>query len=79
MDAEAQLLLDTGAAVNSVMEEILVGMSNQAGRRGLRADHEGLPVVQVPEWPFPEQVCGVAANVPIKPLGAALSRPRWRL
>ena len=50
---ELPILLDTGAAVNSVTEEVVVGTINRARARGLRADHEDFPVAQFEEWAVP--------------------------
>ena len=40
LGSSVMMLLDTGAAVNSVTEELVVGMINKALNMGIRADHE---------------------------------------
>ena len=64
--------MDTGAAVKSVTEELVVGMINKALNMGLRADHEDFPVMQFERWERPEKVNGVAAGVSVPLIGAAV-------
>ena len=61
-------LLDTGAAVNSITEELVVGMINKARSMVLRADHDDFPIWQFEKWHEEERVHGVAAGATVRSL-----------
>ena len=69
-----ETLLDGGAGVNSVTEEIVVGAINHAHARGIYHNHENYPIVQLERWPREERVTGIVAGQHVQILGAVLMR-----
>ena len=67
-------LLDTGAAVNTITEEMLVEIINSALQDGVKAQDPEYPVVQLERWQEKECVAGVAKDRPVKLIGAVVLR-----
>ena len=67
-------LLDTGAAVNAITEEMLVEIINSALQEGVKAQDPEYPVVQLERWQEKECVAGVAKDRPVKLISAVVLR-----
>ena len=67
MGVLVETLLDGGAGVNSVAEEVVVGALNVAKALGIAASDPRYPVVQLERWNTPECVTGISRgnDVPI--------------
>ena len=70
-------LLDTGASVNAVTEELLVGIINRAKKMGLKSTDPDYPIVQLERWQRKESVAGVARDSPVRLVGAVVLRVRF--
>ena len=68
------MLLDGGAGVNSVAEEVVVGAINVARALGISVHDRRYPIVQLEKWPVPEFVTGIAKGQDVPILGAAVMR-----
>jgi hypothetical protein len=51
-----ETLLDGGASVSSVTEELVVGAINLARKRGIHPRDENFPIAQFERWPVRETV-----------------------
>ena len=71
---DVRVLLDTGAAVNAVTEEFVVGLLNFAAQQGIKSRDERYPVLQLEKWAKKEQVAGVAKAKPVQLVGAVVLR-----
>ena len=58
-------LLDGGSGINSVTEEMLVGMLNKCWAENIPSSSELWPVVQLEKGPQAEMVMGIAAGKPL--------------
>ena len=67
-------LLDYGAAVSAVTEELVCGCITYASARGLVAGQEGYPIERLERYPAEEEVIGIAKKHPIKIIGAAVMK-----
>ncbi len=67
-------LLDGGSGINSVTQEMLVGVLNRAWADGVPTDSLLWPVVQLEKWPEADNVMGIAAGTPLRLLGSAVLR-----
>ena len=67
-------LLDGCAGVNSVSEELVIGLINHAKSRQIKTDDPRYPILQMEWWPETERVAGVAAGKTIVLLGAVVLR-----
>ena len=65
------VLLDTGASVSAVPEEIIVGLLNEAFDQGLTPEDPAWPV-QLERWDKEEKVPGVRKDRPMEVIGAAV-------
>ena len=70
-------LLDGGTGINSVTEEMLVGMLNKCWADKIPSDNNAWPVVQLEKWPRAENVMGIAAGKPLSLVGSAALRVRF--
>ena len=73
---DVRVLLDTGAAVNAVTEEFVVGLLNCAARRGATARDPEFPILQMEKWAQKEKVSGVAKDTPVHLVGTVVLRVR---
>jgi hypothetical protein len=73
---EVKALLDSGAAVNAVTEEFLVGLLNHAAKLGITAKDPSYPVLQLEKWARKEKVSGVAKGTPVYLVGAVVLKVR---
>ena len=71
-----ETLLDGGAGVNSVAEEIVVGALNVAKAMGIGPKDARHPVVQLEKWSIPECVTGISKGNDVPIIGAAVMRVR---
>ena len=67
-------LLDGGSGINSVTEEMLVGMLNKCWDEKTPRDSKLWPVIQLEKWPQAEMVMGIAAGKPLTLAGSAVLR-----
>eukprot|EP00969_Alexandrium_andersonii_P140296 6206575-Alexandrium_andersonii.AAC.1 len=70
-------LLDTGAAVNAVSEELIVGCINRAQENGLSASDPRYPIVQLERHSEAEAVAGIARGRAAQVIGAVALRVRF--
>ena len=59
------VLLDGGSGINSVTEEMLIGMLNKCWAEHTPRDSKLCPVIQLEKWPQAEMVMGIAASKPL--------------
>ncbi len=59
-------LLDGGSGINSVTEEMLIGMLNKCWDEGIQSSDKEWLVVQLEKWINEEMVMGIAAGTPLK-------------
>ena len=69
-----ETLLDGGASVSSVTEELVVGAINLARKRGIHPRDENFPIAQFERWPVRETVTGIARGAIVELIGAAVLR-----
>ena len=69
-----ECLLDGCAGVNSVSEELVVGLINHAKHRNIGTHDPRYPILQLEYWPNTERVAGVVKGKVIRLLGAAVLR-----
>lgn len=69
-----ETLLDGGASVNSVTEEIVVGAINAARAKRIYAQDPSFPVAQLEYWPRPEEVTRIKRGATVPIIGAAVLR-----
>ena len=62
--------------MNSVSEELVIGVLNAAYAKGMKPDHAEFPVVQLEKRPRPETVTGIAKGKPVLILGSVVLRVR---
>jgi len=74
MNKPVKTLLDTGAAINVVTEEFLVGLLNLVAAKGTAPTDPMYPILQMESWSEEEQVNGVAKRTPVALLGAVVLR-----
>ena len=72
MGIPTETLLDGGAGVNSVPEEVVVGCVNVARRHAVAPSDPKFPLVQLEKWPTPEAVTGISKGHDVPILGAAV-------
>ena len=72
MGKKVPTLLDGGAGVNSVSEELVVGVRNQAHKKGLRAGDKEYPVIELQTWKEKETVTGVRKDANIQLVGSVV-------
>ena len=65
-------LLDGGSGINSVTEEMLIGMLNKCWEEKTPRDSKLWPVIQLERWPQAEMVMGIAAGKPLTLAGSAV-------
>ena len=73
-DKPVTTLLDYGAAVNAVTEEIIVGMINEAAARGVKPTDRNYPLVQLEQTAEPESVAGIAKGRAVQISGNVVLR-----
>ena len=64
------VLLDTGAGVNSISEELLCGILTLVQERKVNTKDKAFPIVQLEYVKEDQTVTGVAKNKPISILGS---------
>ncbi|MEC8942206.1 MAG: hypothetical protein VYC95_05695, partial [Verrucomicrobiota bacterium] len=69
-----ETLLDGGAGVNSVTEEIVCGAINEAHQKEIWSDDPRYPVLQLEWWPRNEMVTGIVRGARVRVIGAAVLR-----
>ena len=62
IDRAVETMLDTGAACNTIPEELVTGMLRRAAKLGIREGSDEFPVVALDKWKCAEHVEGVAAG-----------------
>ena len=67
-------MLDTGAACNTIPEELVVGMIRRSAKLGISERSEEYPVLALEKWTIPEHVEGVAAGKRVDLLGSVVIR-----
>eukprot|EP00969_Alexandrium_andersonii_P102601 4529298-Alexandrium_andersonii.AAC.1 len=70
MGREVATLLDTGAAVNAVTEELIVGCINRAREYGLDPGDPRYPIAQLERDSEREAVTGIARGHAVQATGA---------
>eukprot|EP00969_Alexandrium_andersonii_P093428 4125932-Alexandrium_andersonii.AAC.1 len=70
MGRKVVTLLDGGAAVNAVMEELVVGCINCAKDNGLSPKDPSYPIVQLERYRESEAVTGIAKGHAVTVKGA---------
>jgi hypothetical protein len=76
LEKAVRVLLDSGAAINAVTEEFVVGLLNHCARQGITAKDPRFPVLQLEKWPSKEKVSGVAKDTPVHLVGAIVLKIR---
>ena len=76
LEKAVRVLLDSGAAINAVTEEFVVGLLNHCARLGITSKDPQYPVLQLEKWPAKEKVSGVAKDTPVHLVGAVVLKIR---
>ena len=74
IDRAVETMLDTGAACNTIPEELVIGMIRRAAKLGIPQGSDEYPVVALEKWKIPEHVEGVAAGKRVDLLGSVVFR-----
>ena len=74
IDRAVETMLDTGAACNTIPEELVTGMIRRAAKLGIPEGSDEYPVVALEKWKVPEHVEGVAAGKRVDLLGSVVIR-----
>ena len=72
IDRVVDTMLDTGAACNTIPEELVIGMMNRCATLGIPPDSPEYPIVALEKWKCVEHVEGVAAGRPVNLLGSVV-------
>ena len=56
IDRAVETMLDTGAACNTIPEELVTGMIRRAAKLGIPQGSDEYPVVALEKWKVPEHV-----------------------
>ena len=73
-DRKVATLLDYGAAVNAIPEEVVIKCINDAHRRRIRTDDAKYPIIQLERFPEQETVNGIRAGEPVRIVGSVVMR-----
>ena len=74
IDRAVETMLGTGAACNTIPEELVTGMFRRAAKLGIPQGSDEYPVVALEKWKIPEHVEGVAAGKRVDLLGSVVFR-----
>ena len=75
---DVETLLDGCAGVNTVTEELIVGILNTASRKGIKMSDKNHPIAELENWDEPEKVHGINAKSSSRLLGSAILRVRFK-
>merc|ERR1711994_415028 len=74
IDRSVETMLDTGAACNTIPEELVTAMLRRCAKLGIPQGSQEFPVLALERWKVPEHVEGVAAGKKIDLLGSVVLR-----